>query len=73
MSQGWNKLKITPGLYLKSAVRFDYGRYNEMISAVEVGGFAEYYTRTIQQMVDIKQNQFFLGAYVSVIFGKRKK
>jgi hypothetical protein len=73
MSQGWNKLKITPGLYLKSAVRFDYGRYNEMISAVEVGGFAEYYTRTIQQMVDIKQNQIFLGAYVSVIFGKRKK
>jgi hypothetical protein len=73
LSKGWNKIKITPGLYLKSAARFDYGRYNEMISAVEVGGFAEWYTSKIQQMIDIKQNQFFLGAYVSVIFGKRKK
>lgn len=73
MSKGWNKMKIKPGLYIKSAARFDYGRYNEMISAVEVGGFAEWYTSTIQQLIDIKQKQLFLGAYVSLVFGKRKK
>jgi len=34
---GWGDLKVTPGLYLKPAVRFDYGRYNEVVSAIEVG------------------------------------
>lgn len=72
ISNGWNKLKIIPGFYLKPAVRFDYGKYNEMVSAVEIGATAEYYFKKIQQMINVKQHQFFLGAYVALIFGRRK-
>lgn len=72
LSNGWNILKVIPGFYLKPAVRFDYGKYNEMVSAVEIGATAEYYFKKIQQMINVKQHQFFLGAYVALIFGRRK-
>ncbi len=71
-SQGWSGLKVTPGLYTKAALRFDYGRFNEMVSGLEVGLTGEYYAKQIKQMVGSQYKQFFLNAYVSIIFGKRK-
>lgn len=72
LGKGWNHLKFTPGLYVKPGVRFDYGRYNELLSAIEVGVAAEYYTKKIPQMFDNKYKQFFFSAYFTVLFGKRK-
>ncbi|MFT3678756.1 MAG: hypothetical protein QM791_00700 [Ferruginibacter sp.] len=69
---GWNQMKITPGLYAKAAVRFDYGRFNETVSAIEVGVSAEYYTKKIPQIVFVDYKQFFVNAYVAIVFGKRK-
>jgi len=71
-SKGWGDMKVTPGLYAKTALRFDYGKYNEMISAIEVGLTGEFYSKKIPQLVYTKQEQFFLSAYVSIMFGKRK-
>lgn len=70
--KGWNELTVTPGLYAKAAVRFDYGSYNEIISAIEVGVSGEYYSKKIPQMVYSPEKQFFFGGYVAIIFGKRK-
>ena len=70
--KGWSHLKVTPGIYVKPALRFDYGRYNEMITAIEVGLTAEYYTKKIPQMLYNKQRQFFFGAYISLVIGRRK-
>ena len=70
--QGWSKLKMIPGIYAKSALRFDYGKYNEVISGLEIGASLEYYSKKIPQMIAIKQEQLFLGVYLSLIFGKRK-
>ena len=72
LGTGFNKLKVTPGAYAKGGLRFDYGKYNELISAVEVGLITEYYTKAIPQMVFSKENKLFFSAYVSIIFGKRK-
>ncbi len=72
LSDGWNQLNIKPGLYVKSAVRFDYGKYNEMVNGLEIGAYAELYASRIQQMIDIRTHQFFLGAYVGVVLGRRK-
>jgi hypothetical protein len=71
-TNGWNHLKMTPGLYVKPALRFDYGKYNELVSAIEVGLAAEFYSKKIPQMFDNKQKQFFFSAYFTVLFGKRK-
>lgn len=70
--QGWNDLKLTPGVYAKGALRFDYGRYNEVITAIEVGVTAEYYTKAIPQLAYTKYEKLFYNAYVTIMFGKRK-
>jgi hypothetical protein len=70
--KGWSNLKITPGIYVKSSVRFDYGRFNEMINALEVGLIGEFYAKKIPQMVYQKERNFFFSAYVALVFGKRK-
>ena len=69
---GFNRLKVTPGAYAKAALRFDYGKYNEMINAIEVGVTAEFYSKKIPQMVFSKEHNFFFSAFVAVMFGKRK-
>ena len=71
-SKGWNRIKMTPGLYIKPALRFDYGRYNDLLAAIEVGLIAEYYSKKIPQMLYNKENKFFFSAYFTVLFGKRK-
>lgn len=72
LGTGWGNLQVMPGMYAKSSLRFDYGKYNEMINAIEIGVVAEYYTKKIPQMIYINQKQYFLSAYVSLIFGRRK-
>jgi hypothetical protein len=69
---GWNNLKVTPGIYLKPALRFDYGKYNEVVSAIEVGLIGEFYTKKIPQMIYTEQKQLFLSAYFTIMFGRRK-
>ena len=71
-TKGWNQLKVKPGLYVKTAMRFDYGRLNETISAIEVGLSAEMYSAKISQMALNKNKQFFFSAYLAVLLGKRK-
>ena len=72
LGKGWNHLKFTPGLYVKPGLRFDYGRYNDLLTAIEVGVAAEFYSKKVPQMFDNKQKQFFFSAYFTVMFGKRK-
>jgi hypothetical protein len=72
LGTGFNKLKVTPGAYVKGGVRFDYGKYNEMINAIEVGLVTEYYTKVIPQMIFTKHEKLFFSAYVAILFGKRK-
>ena len=70
--KGWSDLTVTPGFYAKTAVRFDYGSYNEVISAIEVGITGEFYTKKVPLLIQNPQKQFFFSGYVSIMFGKRK-
>jgi hypothetical protein len=73
---GWNELKVVPGLHAKTALRFDYGKFNETVSALEAGINAEFYAKQIQEMgigsVYKYERQFFFNAYVAIEFGRRK-
>lgn len=70
--KGWNELKMKPGAFVKTALRFDYGRFNEVVSGLEVGLSAEFYGSKIPQMVSQKDRQFFIQGYISILFGRRK-
>jgi hypothetical protein len=71
-NKGWNDLQVKPGIYAKTAIRFDYGSYNEMISAIEVGISGEIYSQKIPLMVHTSAKQFFFTGYVALLFGRRK-
>lgn len=69
---GWDHLSIKPGLNGKTAMRFDYGRLNQTITAIEVGLTGEYYFSKIPMVMYVPQKNFFFNAYVSILFGSRK-
>lgn len=47
LTKGFNEITFVPGVHARAALRFDYGRYNEVLSAMEVGVNAEYYSQTM--------------------------
>lgn len=69
---GWNQLKIIPGAHAKAALRFDYGRFNELVSAIEVGMNIEAYSRKVNIMLNNPSHQVFFNGYISILFGRRK-
>lgn len=71
-SNGWKNLSINPGIYLKPAIRFDYGQFNEIVSAIEIGASAEFFSKKVELMYGQKSRQLIFIPYVSIIAGKRK-
>jgi hypothetical protein len=69
---GWSHLSIDPGINAKLAMRFDYGRLNPTVSAIEAGLTGEFYANKVPLVMYVPQKQFFFNAYVSILFGSRK-
>lgn len=69
---GWKEVKIQPGAHAKAALRFDYGRFNETVTAIEVGFTAEFYANKIPQMAYNPEKRFFFNGYISLLLGRRK-
>lgn len=72
LTKGFGEMKFVPGAHVRTALRFDYGRYNEVVSALEVGVNAEYYSQKMPILLLNKEKSFFFNAYVALTFGKRK-
>jgi hypothetical protein len=72
LGKGWGDITVTPGAYAKLGVRFDYGKFNEMLNALEVGISADIYSKKVPQIVYTDYKQFFFSAYVAIMFGRRK-
>jgi len=70
--KGWSEIKMKPGAFVKTALRFDYGRFNEVVSGIELGLSLEYYGAKIPIMADQKEKQMFFQGYISILFGHRK-
>ncbi|MDF2189258.1 hypothetical protein [Paraflavitalea sp. CAU 1676] len=69
---GWNEVELRPGAHAKAGLRFDFGRFNETVTAVEVGVNAEYYPQKVSQMAYNKEKTFFFCGYVTLLLGRRK-
>ena len=72
IGKGWSEIKIKPGAFVKSALRFDYGRFNEVVSGIEAGLSIEFYGSKIPMMIGQKEKQMFFQGYLSILFGRRK-
>ena len=71
-THGWGQVKVKPGLHAKLAMRFDYGRFNETVSAIEAGLNGEFYFSKVNQMLFNTPKNFFFNAYITILFGRRK-
>lgn len=69
--KGWGEVSVVPGLHAKTGLRFDWARFNEVVSALEVGVNAEYYMKDVNIMIDQDAKKFFFNAYIALQFGKR--
>jgi hypothetical protein len=72
LSKGWGDMQFKPGVHAKTALRFDWGRFNNNISALEFGFNFEYYPQDIVQLATVEGKNFFVNGYISLLFGKRK-
>jgi hypothetical protein len=72
LSKGWGEMKVKPGVFGKVAMRFDYGRFNEVVSGLELGLSADLYSSKIPILLYQKERRFFYQAYLAVLFGRRK-
>ena len=72
ITKGWNGVKLKPGLYIKAALRFDFGRYNEMVQALEIGMSIEGFGSKIPIMLYNDPKQLFFQGHIAFAFGRRK-
>lgn len=71
-TKGFNEIKVKPGVFVKSALRFDFGRYNENLEAMEIGVSAEAFSQKIPLMILNDPKQFFVQMHIAIVFGGRK-
>ena len=77
-TKGWGDLKIRPGIFAKTALRFDFGRYNESVQVLEIGISADYYTKKIEIMAPLQGSKatdpksLFYQVHIAFVFGSRK-
>lgn len=71
-TKGWSELKVKPGAFIKAALRFDFGRFNETIQALEIGMSLDAYASKIPQMVYNEPKQLFFQGHFALVFGHRK-
>jgi hypothetical protein len=70
--KGAGETQFKPGAFIKGALRFDYGRYNEVVSAIETGFTLEYYASTMPILINNEPKKTFVNVYVALQFGRRK-
>jgi hypothetical protein len=71
--KGLGEIKFVPGATTRVALRFDYGRFRETISTLEVGVNAEFYSQAMPILVGVNdQKKFFFNGYIALQFGRRK-
>ena len=72
LGKGWGEIKMKPGAFAKTGLRFDFGRFNEVVSGIEVGVSAEVYSSKIPIMLLQKEKQFYYQGHISIMFGHRR-
>ncbi len=70
--KGWSELELNPGVYAKTALRFDFGRYNESVSALEIGISVDAFSNKVPLMLLNPDKQLFYQGHIAFVFGRRK-
>jgi len=69
---GWSEAQFRGGLNAKLGMRFDYGRFNQTVTAIETGLTGEYFFGSMPLLYGVAEKHFFFNAYITIMFGRRK-
>jgi hypothetical protein len=69
---GFGNMKVNPGVHLKSGLSFEYGRYREDVTGVEVGFLVEAYPKELLIISGARNTAIFSSAYLTLYYGRRK-
>lgn len=72
LGKGWNGMTFRPGAFAKTALRFDWGHYNEMVSGIEIGFSVEAYAKKVPILLFTKEKQIFFQGHLALVFGRRR-
>ncbi|WP_239020942.1 hypothetical protein [Pontibacter arcticus] len=70
--EGISETKINVGLHAKAGLSFEYGRYNESITGIEVGFLVEAYPKDLIIIPQAENRQVFSSVYLNLYYGRRK-
>ena len=75
---GIGQTKVVPGFHLRGGLSFEYGRYRDAVTGLEVGFLVEAYTKRLLILSpssllekDPLNRQFFPSVYLTLFFGHR--
>ena len=75
---GIGQTKVVPGVHLRGGLSFEYGRYRDAVTGLEVGFLVEAYTKRLLILspsslleTDPLNRQFFPSVYLTLFFGHR--
>lgn len=70
--KGIFETKLHPGFYFKTGFNFDFSKDEATIHIIEIGGSIDMIFPFVEQMAYNKTKPFYLCAYLSYNFGKKK-
>ena len=75
---GIGQTKVVPGVHLRGGLSFEYGRYRDAVTGVEVGFLVETFTKRLLILIpdgpvdnDKVNRQLFPSVYLTLYFGHR--
>lgn len=77
-SKGLSEVSLVPGGHIKGALHFDWGAFDEVVKAIELGFVADFYFQKIPIMVEspnlenVKNTPIFINLYLNLQLGKRR-
>ena len=69
---GFDEMKVYPGVFCKVGLQFDYGRERESLRGIEVGLKVDAYFSTIPIMAFTSNRAVYPNLYLAIMYGARK-
>lgn len=71
-SKGFNEIKVVPGGNATIAFHMDWGAFDEVVKAFEIGAMLDVFPRNIPIMVSEENTPFFFNFFINLQLGKRR-
>ncbi|SDK66935.1 hypothetical protein SAMN05421823_103237 [Catalinimonas alkaloidigena] len=69
--EGFDQLKFNVGAHVKAGLSFEFGKLNNSVMGMEVGGLLEAYSKEVLIIPNAGGNHFFSSAFFTLYYGNK--